>query len=413
MTAVRLWLAALVVAGLLATGGASTIMAQDAGVIEGQVTNGTAGASSAADLEIIVHVLKNRQKTGEQHVRTDGAGRFRVDGLATGADMLYFPILEYRGIAYYPDRPVMFDGGPLSRSDITVFETTPTADALSFERLNMLVMAVSPTTLTIMEMGAVTNPGDRTFAADAAVTGSARTLRFPLPPGATQISAQAGLPVDTLETMPDGFATTDPVRPGRREIAFSYQLPYDTANLDLNRVFAFPVGTFTLIVPDEVGGVVASGMALQGSTELGGRPFRQYVAERVSPGSEVRFRLTGLPAPMFGRPRDLGLLVSGIGAVLLAGFLGFTIWRRRARPAPPTTLTLATSADTTEAGRTMTSAPPVPSSQASERQALLEAIARLDEQFAAGELDATAYESQRAEQKTRLLALSAPAAVAR
>jgi hypothetical protein len=212
--------------------------------------------------------------------------------------------------------------------------------------------------------------------------------------------------------MPDGFATTDPVRPGRREVAFSYQLPYDAASLDLNRVFAFPVGTFTLIVPDDIGGVVASGMALQGSTELGGRPFRQYVAEGISPGSEVRFRLTGLPAPMFARPRDLGLLVSGIGAVLLAGFLGFTIWRRRVRPILPTISTPASPAGNSAADSTATAAPPVQSSRAGERQALLEAIARLDEQFAAGEVDATTYESQRAEQKARLLALSAPAAAA-
>ena len=51
--------------------------------------------------------------------------------------------------------------------------------------------------------------------------------------GATQVTPQAGLPSDTLDTTPDGFATSDPVKPGRRELAFSYQLPYDSATLDL------------------------------------------------------------------------------------------------------------------------------------------------------------------------------------
>jgi hypothetical protein len=281
-----------------------------------------------------------------------------------------------------------------------MYETTPTPDAISFDRLNMLIMGVSPTSLTIMEMGAVTNASDRTFAADPATTGSDRTLRFSLPPGAIQVSPQAGLPADTLETTPDGFATTDAVRPGRHEIAFSYQLPYDTASLDMNRVFAYPVGTFTLLVPNEVGGVVASGMALQGTTELGGRPFRQYVVQNVGPDSDLRFRLTGLPAPMFARPRDLGLLVSGVGSVLLLGFLGFTIWRRRRQPP-----VAVVDADP--------DLPVVASPMRSERQALVEAIARLDERFAAGELDRASYDTQRAEQKARLLALSVPVAASR
>lgn len=404
MTAARLWLTTLAVAALVLAAPAGPVLAQDAGgsgVIEGLVTNGTAGAAPAADLEIVVYVLQNGQKTGEKLVRSDGAGRFRVDGLATSPDMIYFPILEYQNIAYYPDRPVRFEGAPLAQSDIVIFETTPTPDALTFDRLNMLVMAVSPTALTIMEMGAVTNDSDRTFAADAAVTGSARTLRFALPPGATEVTPQAGLPADTLESIPDGFASTDPVRPGRREIAFSYQLPYDTSNLDLNRTFAFPVGTFTLMVPEEVGGVVASGMALQGTTDLGGRPFRQYVAGSVSPGSEVRFRLTGLPAPMFGRPRDLGLLVAGLGAALLLGFLGFTVWRRRSQPAA------------TASSASVLAGPVGFLAGSTERLTLVEAIARLDEQFAAGELDDDAYDAERAKQKARLLALSTPAAAAR
>src|SRR6185436_18086727 len=94
------------------------------------------------------------------------------------------------------------------QTQITVYESTPIAEGLSFERLNMLVVDVTPTAMSIMEMGAVTNASDKTFAADPQATGSARTLRFALPPGATDVAPQAGLPQDSLESTPDGFATT-------------------------------------------------------------------------------------------------------------------------------------------------------------------------------------------------------------
>ena len=243
----------VVVGALLALPGAPPVRAQLNGTIDGMVTNGTAGAAAPADLEVVVHILQNRVKTGEQHIRTDPTGAFRVEGLTTGTDILYFPIVKYGGVPYYPDRPVVLDGSAPGRTEITVFESTPRADAIKFERLNMLVMDVTPTALSIMEMGAVTNGADRTFVADPQVTGSGRTLRFLSPPGAMQVTPQAGLAADSLESMPDGFASTDPVRPGRREIAYSYDLPYTSSSLDLARAFAFPVSTFTLFVPSDVG----------------------------------------------------------------------------------------------------------------------------------------------------------------
>src|SRR5687767_8226562 len=82
-------------------------IAQETGVLEGVVINGTAGAAPPADVEVVLHVLQNRAKTGEHRVRTDASGRFRVDGLATGPSLLYFPIVQYAGVAYFPDRPIV------------------------------------------------------------------------------------------------------------------------------------------------------------------------------------------------------------------------------------------------------------------------------------------------------------------
>jgi hypothetical protein len=401
--AMRALLFLIVGALLVGLGAAPARAQQEAGTIVGQVTNGTAGAPTPADVEVVVHVLQNRVKVGERRVRTDGTGAFTVDGLPTGADTLYFPIVQYGGVAYYPDRPVAPEQATSTPVEITVFETTATADAISFDRLNMLVMGVTPTALTIMEMGAVVNAGDRTFAADPVATGSARTLRFNLPPGAIQVTPQAGLPADTLESTPDGFATTDPVRPGRREIAYSYQLPYSVSTIDFARSFALPVGTFTLYVPNDVGTVVGPGMAFRGTADLGGRQYRQYVVERVAPGTEARFRLTDLPAPLFARPRDLGLVVAGVAAAALLVGVSMAI-RRRVRQAP------SPAAGGREVPSVAVSAAVSPDA---ERLALVKAVAELDERFAAGGLDPAAYDAERARQKAKIVALTRSSAGAR
>lgn len=394
----RLMLIALAafVAALAVNNPASPTAAQgdQSGVIVGQVTNGTASGPVPADLEVVVHVLTNRAKTGEQRVRTDGAGRFRLEGLATGPEMLYFTVTEYGGVAYYPDRPILFQTPEPQQTQITVYETTPIAEGLSYDRLNMLLVDVSPTAMSVMEMGSVTNASDRTFAADVQATGSARTLRFALPPGATNIAAQAGLPQESLESTADGFATTDAVKPGRREIAFSYDLPYTSASLELARTFALPVGAFTVYVPGEQVQLVGPGLTLNGTADLGGRTFRRYEIQNVTPGNPVRFRLSGLPAPFFGNPRDLGLAVTGAAAIALVAFVLFGVRRRQLAAR-------AASSQVAEAAATVETA-----SITAERQALVRTVAELDERFAAGALDEAAYRAQRDEQKARLVALA-------
>src|SRR6266487_1104548 len=71
------------------------------GVIDGQVVNGTAGGRVPADLKVTVHIIQDRTKVGERVVQTDGEGRFHLDGLDTGPNLLYFPIVEYAGVAYF------------------------------------------------------------------------------------------------------------------------------------------------------------------------------------------------------------------------------------------------------------------------------------------------------------------------
>jgi hypothetical protein len=380
------------------TGAPVHAQADQSGVIDGQITNGTAGVASPANLEVVVHVLQNRAKTGERRVLTDTAGRFRVDGLATGPEMLYFPIVQYGGVPYFPAQPISFQSpapAPVP-VEITVFEPTPTGDALAFDRINMLLMNVTPSAMMVMEMGAVVNGADRTFAADAQVTGSARTLRFALPTGAIQITGQAGLPQDTLESTADGFATSDPVRPGRREIAYSYQLPYDASTVEFSRSFAYPVSTFTLYLPDDSIQAIGPGLTPLGTAELGGRTFRLFAVQNVAPGTVVRFRLSGLPAPFFARPRDLGLAVAGTASVILALLLALSIRRRSLAAA-------ATSPAAAPSGGGFGALPAVP---APERLALLRSVAELDERFESGEVEEATYRSERETYKAQLVAMS-------
>ena len=134
---------------------APAVRAQETGVIEGTVTNGTAGGAAPADLEVVVHILHEPGQDGRA-ARPDGRQRAisESDGLATGPDLLYFPIVDYGGVSYYPDRPVVLNSTRRRRHRDHRLRGDADAEALSFDRLNMLIVGVTPTALSIMEMGA-------------------------------------------------------------------------------------------------------------------------------------------------------------------------------------------------------------------------------------------------------------------
>ena len=145
--------------------------------------------------------------------------------------------------------------------------------------------------------------------------------------------------------------------------------------------------------------IAPDGIAVPGVAELGGRQFRQYVVQQVAPGAEVRLRLSGLPAPLFARPRDLGLAVAAVtGLVLLACTL-VAIWRRRGEA-------LVALADREHSPVADSGADPA------ERQALVRDIALLDEQFESGALEEPSYRAQRDERKSLAGELSRASAAA-
>jgi hypothetical protein len=363
-------------------------LAQAGGRIEGQLVNGTAGASPPGALPVTVHIFKDRSRVGERTVQTDPSGHFVLDGLEAAAGYVYFPIVEYGGASYFPDRPVALDGADSKSVEIRVFEPTQTPDAIAFDRTNLLVLNTSPTALLVMEMGAVVNRSDRTYVGAAGEDGRPTTLRFSLPRGATQVAPQAGLPPDDLVPTPDGFQTANPVVPGRQELAFSYQLPYSSSTLDLAKRLEYPTGTFNLYLPDTGLTAVSPHLTYQGTSELGGQRYQLYSAQGLPAGAAIAIRLGGLPAPDIPRPQQLGLIVLGASAALLGGATAVAIRRRRRANAAlaPAHAPVASGGDL-------------------ERVDLVRSLAELDERYSAGAIDEATYRAEREQGKARLVAL--------
>lgn len=356
------------------------------GRIDGQVVNGTGAGGAPAGLSVTVRAFRDRTRVGEFAARTDETGRFRVEGLDVGPDWVYLPIVEYGGARYYPQRPITLEDASPGTAEVTVFESTDSDAAIAFERASLLVLAVNPTSLTIMEMGAVVNQADRTYVG-AGPDIPAPTLRFVLPPGAREVVPQAGFPQGSIEGTPDGFVSTNPILPGRHELAFSYQVPSGGPSLDLTKRLPYPVSALNVYVPDTGLTATSSRLAAQGTAELGGQRYLLYSAPGLAGGEQVTLHLSGLPTTGIGLER-IGVIVAGAGGIALLGALLVPL-RRRTRghaSAPTEGVGGERPADC-------------------ERLELARGLAELDRRYTDGEIQEAEYREERRAGKARLVGL--------
>lgn len=374
----------LIASSLFLTAGRpeSPTLAAATGRIDGVVVNGTNGHGPPQGVQVTTHVFRDRTKIHERTATTDSGGRFTVEALETTTDFAYFPIVEYGGASYYPERPLTFDEVAERSVQIKVFEPTTSDAGIAYDRVNMLILGVDGAAMTIMEMGAIVNSADRTLVGEPSGGATGTTLRFWLPSGAMQVSAQAGISPGSLISTPDGFATTDPVTPGRRELAFSYQLPLTGPALDLTRRQVYPAAQLNVYAPDNGIVVTSPRLTLQGNSDLGGQRYQMYSTQSLEAGSLVALRLTGLPA----RPRlgflQIGLAVVGATTALFAAALLVFVRRREKATNAPGRVDVSTDARFSD---------------------LVAAIARLDARYDGGELASEPYLEERARRKSELV----------
>jgi hypothetical protein len=308
-------------------------------------------------------------------------GSFVFDAVAFAPGRQFVVTTQYQGVDYTSD-PASFKPGTSGEAAVLdlplpVYETTTDRAVLRVPQAHMFLEFNEPQQVTVGELYVFSNVSDKTLAAS-----SDDPLRFSLPAGATEVDVQGGQSGDTFFHDEQGFGVIWTVPPGEgtSQILFSYKLPYD-GGLNFDQPMDYPVDSFNLLVSDLNVSVAGQGLQNLGLQDFQGEQFQNYSQAGLSPGDRLQFDLSGEPSaapaeapgasagnPLANTATAVGL--GGLGVVLLA--VGFYLFRRK--PAPP----LAT------------------------RDELLEAIAELDDDYAAQSVDEAEYRRERSRLKAEL-----------
>jgi hypothetical protein len=402
----RLVAALLAVAALLVA--VATAGAQGGGVVSGRVVNGSLGGIPAAGVAVTLLPVTNAGP-GQRLSTTSGPdGGFRFEGLPSGSGQFFVIWAEFEG-ARYQQGPLQFPAGASELTvELPVYTPTETDPGIRLTRqVVVIVPAPAQRQLTVLTLADIENPSNQAFVGRQ-VGQQRQTLRFGLPAGSRSLQVLEGIQVNAVAQTADGFADTLPVKPGQSTVVFQYLVDYLDNGLLFTLPTYFPIDELSLLLAEGDWTLTADGVQPGGIVDQGGRRFRSYVARNLAAGQQIRAVIQGqglTSQALANQTLFTAAVGGGIMAVTVASVAIPVLRRRRRSDSSPR------RGERRSAPRApLVDAVPVPPESASEprgeeREALLAAIADLDDRHEAGELPDEEWERLRAAKKAALVAL--------
>lgn len=382
------------------------------GIIQGQVTQGTPDGEDAGGLLMSLEVYAGFTPVATFTTTVDATGSYTFTDVATDPNMNYLASVRSADIRYSSAILNFAEGTAAINGDIAIYATTTDPAAIRFNSVHWIIDP-RPGAVTVIEVYGVGNDGNRTFVGTA-VDGLAQagTVAMSVPTAAQDLSFENGILGERFQLVGNTAYDTAPVLPGQgsRQIIMRYLLPVADRTVDVTRDFSYAVDEMSLLVA-ELPDVEADipGFALSSRETFQGQTYQLWRAEGAIPET-LTIHLTGLLAANDVDPRmtqggvadgsaiGSDAVASAIAAQLLPswvvwsvaglvlfgliGSFGWAIQRGKL------------SSGTGGAGRN------------EQRTALLQRIARLDDQHAIGELSDDQWLQQRARLKAQLLTLT-------
>ncbi len=350
-----------------------------AGVLSWQVENKSAGGTVPANVPVVLHVYDANSEVFTRSTTLDANGVVKFDQLPVRRDYFYEPEMIYNGARFF-GAPAQITGTALAPRPFVIYEVSNDAGQISISDFHYFVQGADEGKLSIAEVYSIDNTGDRAYIAKPM-----QSLRFSLPPDATNIRFDG--PGIGARFIRDGdiLIDMDAVTPGKPAsgLTLIYEIPYRNRKT-IEREMFYPVKKWDVVMPGLALRASGGGLVDRGQQQVQNTSFNLFAAEQGMPkAGPLRFEISGQlragPAP---GSDNLSIGV-GVGLFVLSlGMLYLSVLRGRA---------LRAGVGAAANDKVM-------------RQALLQAVADLDDEFEAGKLNEADYCNQRDALMSRLLA---------
>ncbi|MEW6580165.1 MAG: cytochrome c [Chloroflexota bacterium] len=416
-------------------GALPTLDQEETLTVKGRLLQGTAGGETIpAGLPMQLYALDvHGNLAGVYQSESAEGGAFTFEKVARAVGNIYLVQVNYDGIAQGAQVPAINGDEETVTQDITVYERTTDTSTIAITWAQMLInyAPIEQFGLEVWLRLELANTGDRIVTLDetAGPNDWFVSVAIELPPNAfgiqpMQAEGSQRYEVEVVDNVPT-VRDTWPLRPGQvHTVTVAYYLPYEDGAV-IDQAFGYPVVDGAVLLPNDTVTLVSDQFDEAGAwryrVSAGGVRVTELAPdEKVDPDKDFSlvkehlltkplagderliFELVGRPtrtismmsaSPSSGESgTDAVPLILAAAGLLIIGAAG-VLWLRQRRAAAAG-LPALQAADGWQA-------PPVGAG----KEALLAAVAALDDAFEGGDLDEETYQEHRALLMERLLPL--------
>ena len=355
------------------------------GLIQGKVTNKTLDNKDETGLEVILYL--HTGNAGQELARTNSGadGSFSFPDQDMAGKRPYYISTNYKGIEYFSRVGAFGDsmtahGNKGLVLDLNVAETTDKDDNITVSSHRMLMaMDQDKGILLIKELMVVQNRGKHTYVGNReAAPGKKETLHISLPEGVDGFQNLQGVRNSDIVPTGNGAVDTVPIKPGIKRIQFSYSVDTKGKDFKFLKVLNLETKQFGILFPEAGVQMVSDQLTLQGPMESKGQKFYTLSGRDLPAGFQITVDLNGAKK---GSMVKWGVVL--LGVIILGAGIGIPLKMKKVRPDEE-----------------------LENDQHESKTDVLRAIAELDDQAEAGEIDPEDYKTQRAELLSRTRELS-------
>jgi hypothetical protein len=338
----------------------------------------TPNGPAVQDLPVTLHVYDTNGEVMSRTAQLDNRGIVSFDKLSIDPSLFYQADTFYNGAKFY-SQPQQFTNTQQLTATLPVYEVTTDPGVISISELHYFVQDVGENTATVVEFYIYDNSGDKAYISKPGPDGQLRTIKATIPADATNLRFDGPGLGSRFSQEDTTIYDSDAAIPGSRAstIAMVFDMPYNNGK-QISLAIVYPVKNWDVILPDNE--LRVTDMTDKGLQPLQTTSVRLYTPANsaVAAGGTITFHLSGQPRAATTPGADNRAIIVGVIAILLVAALTYYLLLRMRHMG-----SIEVEIET-------------------DRQTLLETMASLDNQYAAGTIKESEYLQKRGELKEEL-----------